>query len=79
MFPFVFAIPFIPLLFRFPTIPDPILFSMIKYEYENGSVVFPSVFIPTYFTRVKPNLVINHSGSYHYCICSDIWLFFFIG
>jgi hypothetical protein len=42
-FSFVFAIPFIPLPLPFPTIPDPIPFSMIKYGYENGRGVFPSV------------------------------------
>ena len=46
LFLFIFAIPFIPLPFPFPTIPDPIPFSMIKYGYENGRRVFPSVFIP---------------------------------
>jgi hypothetical protein len=44
-FPFGFAIPFIP--FPFPTIPDSIPFSMIKYGYGNGRGVFPSVFMPT--------------------------------
>jgi hypothetical protein len=44
-FPFVFVIPFIPLPFPFPTIPDPTPFPMIKYGYENGRRVFPSVSI----------------------------------
>jgi hypothetical protein len=46
-FPFVFAIPFIPLSFPFPTIPDSILFPMIKCGYGNGREIFPSVFIPS--------------------------------
>jgi hypothetical protein len=45
-FSFVSAIPFIPLPFSFPTIPDPIPFPMIKCGYGNRRRVFPSVFIP---------------------------------
>jgi hypothetical protein len=47
LFPFVFAIPFILLPFPFPTIPDLIPFTMIKYAYGNEREIFPSVFIPT--------------------------------
>jgi hypothetical protein len=49
LFPFVFAIPFIPLPFSFPTIPDPIPFPMIKCGYGNEEGFFrpfPSIFIP---------------------------------
>jgi hypothetical protein len=46
---FVFAILFIPLMFPFPTIPDPIPVPMIKCGYENWRGVFRlflSIFIP---------------------------------
>jgi hypothetical protein len=63
-FPFVFTISFIPLPFSFPTIPDPIPFSIIKCGYGNGREVFrlfPSVFIPRYEYLCQPEEFPTHS------------------
>jgi hypothetical protein len=63
-FPFVFAIPFIPLPFPLPTIPDPVPLSMIKCGYGNGREGFTSVSV-----RFHPymELAIDNQLSFHGC------------
>jgi hypothetical protein len=62
LFSFVFANPFIPLSFPFPTISDPISFPMIKYGYRNTETW--ESFFPSFSSLIQPLLHSSNQRAY---------------